>query len=282
MKSLVTVFAAVLAVGAALPAWAADPRPASFDDLPPAANLPPCAPGSAEQTKKDLALLQPIIADANQRGFAALKEKRAVLEEILSHAPASMNKVEICDGQIVVHVRTPSESLSAMMYYATQAPSYPKGVAGSVAVYSPYATAAFLVGTSYDEDRQWDKAYAALKRGLDVDPLVPSLTTEAALALEELHRAPDALVLCERTLRDNRLLETGDKARLMRCRGYALVELHRFDEAEAAYKDSLTLDPGNRIALSELKEIDEMRKTGKPTTPRTLYNSGTQEPSPHP
>ena len=268
-------------MGSALPAWAADPRPASFDDLPPAANLPQCAPGSAEQSKKDLAVLQPIIADANQRGFAALKEKLPALEEILSHAPTSMNKAEICDGQIVVHVRTSTESLGAMMFYASEQATYPKGVTGSVAVFSPYATAAFLIGTSYDEDRQWDKAYTAMKRGLDVDPLVPSLTTEAALALEELDRAPEALALCERTLRENRLLEKSDRARLERCRGYALVELHQFDEAEAAYKTSLAIDPGNRIALSELAEIDKMRKGGK-GTPRTLYNSGTQEPSPHP
>ena len=83
-----------------------------------------------------------------------------------------------------------------------------------------------MVGTSYDEDRQWAKAFAAMKRGLDVDPLVPSLTTEAALALQELHRAPEALALCEGApCGTTRLLEKSGRARLQRCRGYALAEL---------------------------------------------------------
>ena len=64
----------------------------------------------------------------------------------VARLPASMNKVEICEGQIVVHVRTSTESLGAMMFYASEAGTYPKGVTGSVAVQSPYATAAFRGG----------------------------------------------------------------------------------------------------------------------------------------
>ena len=65
-------------------------------------------------------------------------------------------------------------------------------------------------------------------------------------------------------------------ARALRGMGYAYVELGRLQEAEAAYRDSLTLEPDNRIALEELTFIDALRKKrappggpGKPSDPAT-------------
>lgn len=65
-------------------------------------------------------------------------------------------------------------------------------------------------------------------------------------------------------------------ARALRGMGYAYVELRRLQEAEDAYRDSLKLDPENRIALEELTFIGALRnKTaprggpGKPSGPVT-------------
>lgn len=53
-------------------------------------------------------------------------------------------------------------------------------------------------------------------------------------------------------------------ARALRGMGYAYVELGRLQEAEAAYRDSLTLDPDNRIALEELTYIGALRNKKPP------------------
>ena len=42
---------------------------------------------------------------------------------------------------------------------------------------------------------------------------------------------------------------------MLRGRGLALTELKRLDEAEAAYRDALALEPGNALATSELQYI---------------------------
>jgi hypothetical protein len=51
---------------------------------------------------------------------------------------------------------------------------------------------------------------------------------------------------------------------MLRGEGYALVDLNRLDEAEAAYKESLKVDPDHGHALEELKFIESVRR-GTPT-----------------
>lgn len=52
-------------------------------------------------------------------------------------------------------------------------------------------------------------------------------------------------------------------------KGYALVELRRWDEAEARYRQALALDPNDAKAKNELVYIAEQRakaKSGKSVT----------------
>jgi len=60
--------------------------------------------------------------------------------------------------------------------------------------------------------------------------------------------------------------DTKAKALIMRGRGYVLTELNRLDDAEAAYNDSLKVDPGNTLALHELDYIKKLR-AGQPEAP---------------
>ncbi len=52
----------------------------------------------------------------------------------------------------------------------------------------------------------------------------------------------------------------------LRCQGYALVELHRYDEAEKRYRDALTLNANDAIAQHELGYITQQRAKAKPVT----------------
>ena len=52
---------------------------------------------------------------------------------------------------------------------------------------------------------------------------------------------------------------------MLRNRGYALTELRRLDEAQAAYEASLTLDPANALAENELRYIASLKAGAAPT-----------------
>ena len=45
----------------------------------------------------------------------------------------------------------------------------------------------------------------------------------------------------------------------LRCRGYALVEEHRLDDAAARYRDALVVDPNDAKAKGELTYIARQR-----------------------
>jgi tetratricopeptide (TPR) repeat protein len=50
------------------------------------------------------------------------------------------------------------------------------------------------------------------------------------------------------------------KPAALRGAGFILIELNRLDEAELYLKDSLELEPGNSVAINELKYINHLRK----------------------
>jgi Flp pilus assembly protein TadD len=266
----------------ARPALADDKLPAALSPYPSADQIPLCAPGSQEQAARDEAVVKAADDALAKDGFVALKDHIPALQAVLAHAPRTLNKVERCGDALIVHVTSQKESLFALSAYMIGASTAPKGVKRTITDYSPYPRAAFLIGTAYDEFGQLDQALPVLMRGLELDPTEPKLTTEAALALDHAGRFAEALALCDRTLAQNGFLEDVDKARLYRGRGFALGELHRWDEAEASYRKSLDIAPGNTTALNELQYIAEQRK-GAPPAAVQLLNSDTGKPvDPHP
>ena len=50
-----------------------------------------------------------------------------------------------------------------------------------------------------------------------------------------------------------------DKARALRGMGYSLIDLKKLDEATALFENSLTLEPGNQIALNEIDYIKMLK-----------------------
>jgi hypothetical protein len=105
-------------------------------------------------------------------------------------------------------------------------------------------------------------ALTYLDRGLAMQPQNGRLTSEKATALVNLHRPGDALAMIDAWLAANPLGGATTRARLLRNKGFALVELDRLDEGEAAYRDSLKAEPGHQGALYELDYIAKLRAGG--------------------
>jgi tetratricopeptide (TPR) repeat protein len=248
--------------------------------LPPVDQAPPCDPSAEQQAKDEALLVSALQTFHDGGGFASLKARLPELKEAFSHAPAKPRIAEVCGEEIVVHVESPRDVLYAMTFYATK---FKDGgaVKRAVARPSPYPLLGLEIGATYDEYEQWDQSLPFLMRAHELEPTNPIVTTEAALVLVHAHRAAESLAICDETLKDNDELKDGDKARLMRCRGFALEEMKRWDDATAAYKASLLFAPGNPTAQNELAYI-RSQKSGLPPQKIQTVNSVTGEAVKHP
>jgi hypothetical protein len=138
------------------------------------------------------------------------------------------------------------------------------------------ARLAFMDGFCAVEVKDWKRAVAMLGRAVALDPdnSDPRLELSGALAfdgqLQEGLRHADAVI---RTATDACTV-----GRAWRKRGYILIEMESFAAARVAYEKSLVVDPGNPIALSELKTIAQALK--QPGDWRTKPQPGQPEQDP--
>lgn len=166
------------------------------------------------------------------------------------------------DGDVIVLTDGMMESLTAMMVASKANPG--KRV---VAVANPYPMIALMLGSYYNEIKRYDDAVRVFDRERSFDKgnsgeTRPGLASERGAALGQLHRLDEALAAYDEGLA---LIGVNDrdKARLYRGRGYVLTEMERLDDAEAAYRESLKLEPGNQLALGELDYIAKLRLGGR-------------------
>ncbi len=281
MKSLIIVSAAVLALtagvcpaAAQVPAIGADGKAVLAPDDP--AEAPMCPTPVSIRAHQDAVTVKKIDEAFHREGYSALMAYMSELEDVVAHAPASLSKFDRCPGHVEMHGAT-FDDYRQDLVDATKGAKPGEKTAASWQPW-PYPHAFLLIGSYYTENEKWSDALPVLQKGLDLAPLDPDLVTETALTLDQFKHFDEALALCDRALAENTTMTVKNRARVMRCRGFALSELDRLDEAEKAYQDSLTLQPGNPTALNELKYLANLR-AGKGKTPSGIVNSGTGKPN---
>jgi tetratricopeptide (TPR) repeat protein len=136
-----------------------------------------------------------------------------------------------------------------------------------------YGGSALLLAMLANELKRYGEAAPLGERGLQWLPTDPRLTTETAIAYGGLKRPADALRVLEAWLARTPQADAITRARVLRAKGFALVELNRLDEAQAAYEDSLKLEPAHQGARNELTYIAGLRRGKAPTgTVSTTYD----------
>jgi tetratricopeptide (TPR) repeat protein len=229
---------------------------------------------SAAPWVDDLALINQTRADVQARGIMALADHRERLEKALAGGKHSEELAAAARPTSYVLTEGPADSLVAMMLAATDKP---KDATSVVAVEDPYPAISFYLASYYDEMGKPEEALRVLDLGLTFSTL-PDMDTgetrglilvERGAALEALHRWQDVLQNEDRGLKMEDL-DNHVKAAFYRGRGYALTELNQLDDAEAAYEQSLNLDPGNKLAEGELKYIDGLKSGAPRAAPGTL------------
>ena len=217
----------------------------------------------------DTALVKAVWSDIHDKGILSVATRLADLERALagakdSIAAASTQNIVLTDGA--------AESLMAMALVAGDKTHPHSGTV--TAVENPYPQIGMLLGSYYDEIGKPAEAARVLEAGIDADAIeglhagdtYPMLQSEHGIALGSLHRWPEALAAYDAALEASQDDDKDGKAIIQRGRGYVLTELNRLDDAEAAYNESLKLQPGNALALHELDYIKGLR-AGKPEAP---------------
>ena len=123
-------------------------------------------------------------------------------------------------------------------------------------------------GYAYDEMARYDDALVEMKKALALAPLDAQYNVEIGFIYQRkrdwsssLEHYKTAEAYASVTLPGNEVAEVTCKA--FRGQGYDLVEMHRFDEARAAYRSCLRLMPGEPKSTGELKYIDQAEARAK-------------------
>lgn len=119
-------------------------------------------------------------------------------------------------------------------------------------------------GYAYGEMGRYDDELAELEKALVLSPKDPQYNNELAFVLMQRHQPGESLARYEEAEGFAEFAPNGEKAHFqcasLRGQGYALVELHRLDEAEAKYRACLAITPNEPKSLGEIGYIQQQRK----------------------
>jgi tetratricopeptide (TPR) repeat protein len=273
------MFGALSVFALAAPAWAqtstapAETSAQAGASTPPSADTAPTAPVgfaaticaepvAASKEAADQQIVESAMNDANTGGYSALARHLEALRGVLAHAPACYPEVERQGDKIIVRSDVDSSAVLALLV-ASAAQHENVSVVRGV---NPYAYASLLLGAYSNEMRQFDEGVAWLDRGLALQPHEQHLVLEKATALGQLRRFDEQVALLQGELDDPFASLSLDKARYERNLGIALIDANRLDDAEAALRESIRLQPNNPNAEHELEYIARLRAGGQRTT----------------
>jgi len=132
----------------------------------------------------------------------------------------------------------------------------------SVVIGPAWAMAYWGRGYAYNEMARYDDAIVELRKALELAPDDSQYQVELAYAYQQKHEWQQSLALFQSAL-DYADITASDasemKCKALRGQGYDLVELHRLDEAVAAYRGCLKLKPNEPKSMGELEYIRRLR-----------------------
>lgn len=174
---------------------------------------------------------------------------------------------------IVYSARGPSDTL----LYSAMSPDRDLPHPKKVLVLGPaWAMAYWARGFAYNEMARYDDAVGELQKALQRAPMDSQYNIEIGFAYQGKRQWDDSLAhyKAAETYASVTAADVPDTTcKALRGQGFALTEMHRLDEARAAYRACLKLIPDEPRSLAELKYIGEQTgaatdKADEPGSPR--------------
>lgn len=205
-------------------------------------------------------VLEEAMPDLNAKGIRGMSVHVRAFEEALAAMDTGCDRSK--DKEVIVLTDGMMDTLVMLAAANKSDPGK-----DAVAVANPYPVIALYLASYYNEVRRFDDAlrvldYEKARARSAMGQTRPSLTSERAVALGQLHRLPEALAAYEEGLQLAAIDDSG-KARMHRGRGFILTEMERLDEAEAAYRESLKFEPNSELAKRELDYIAKLKIGGQ-------------------
>jgi tetratricopeptide (TPR) repeat protein len=190
-----------------------------------------------------------------------VKSAEPLLLAVIANTPADYSHISEDDnGWLVIRFWDEHE----FIHYVTW--QRQEGIERGVRwIWNAYPRAHFYMGFLCVKTRQFERALEYLSRGQQLEPTNPKFNFEMAQALVHSGQREKALALYEAVKELGPHVSARDLAIAHRGRGFVLIEMKRLDEAEEALKSSLEFEPGNEIAMNELRYIEHLRRGGHAT-----------------
>lgn len=158
-------------------------------------------------------------------------------------------------------------SLQETLLYGVMAA---KDKVGAVTLPPGYCTALYLKGYALVDLGRIAEAKPIYERLLTLAPMYAQYQTEYGQLIRLEKDWPRMLAICTKASEAAAIadpaLKLMQQGAALRCQGYALTELHRYDEAEQRYdeaeqryRDALALNPNDAKAQNELRYIAQQR-----------------------
>lgn len=141
-------------------------------------------------------------------------------------------------------------------------------------VENAYPRAHYYLGYICVKRKQYDRAIEFLDKGQKLEPTNPTFIIEKAQALVHSGRKGESLALYGDVSEVGPYVSARHLAIARRGQGFVLIEIEDLDGAEAAFKASLEIEPGNDVALNELQYIGHLRQGGSATVAEVVPTSG--------
>ena len=236
--------------------------------------------------KDDFILAAKVMPLVQENGIKAMAPYADDVEAALKRAPGSFPDGVVAQGKRYMLVDGEAEIDIAKAREALLASS--DGTAGQmVPLGNPYAALGHELGVYYDEIGKFEDGIRVLDQTMALSPdpaalkgsTMPGTLIEKSFALTQLKRYDEALLVCDRAL-SIPTLSSKERSRLYRGKGFAFTETDRLDDALAAYRESLKLEPGNLRALNEIQYIEGLKAGGRKVPGTTLPLGNAPPPSP--
>lgn len=218
------------------------------------------APAISAREAADQKIVMAVLASGS---LQAMVPHIAELRDVLEHAPASYPRIEQRGDLVIIRDEDVPATANLALLLGAAAQRRSLTVRRE---FNTYGNAAMLLASIANEGNLPQAALTITEHWLKLQPDNPKLVNEKIAALEIMHRPAEALSAADQWLTTVKIAADADRARMLRAKGYALTELKRLDEAQAAYQDSLKLQPGHQGALNELIYIARQKQGQAPTS----------------
>ncbi len=219
---------------------------------------------------EDYALLEEAYDAMGRRGYAGVDAFLPRLRAALDRAPASYPDMVTVGDEAIIR----SSDLTTVILLSAMVGQDGKKISIRQAP-NVYPEIALVLASEAVERGRLEEAIAYCDRGLAIQPGNALLVVEKVVALNGLSRFDEALTIVDAALAGDFIRVMPHKARLLRNRGFVLIELGRLDEAEEAYRASLEVEEDNPVALSQLDYIAGQR-AGRPRGYSTVQSDVSQ------